>query len=110
MTPDYQVTTVHEFLYDNNYDLYENSRGDLWLLGSTGIFVILDEDLILGEPVNPVFLGIPSGLPYVATANSYSELTDEGDLMIVGGHNINKKIGGELDNDNFSVLDHGKRR
>ena len=31
-------------------------------------------------------------------------LTDEGDLMIVGGHNINKKIGGELDNDNFSPL------
>ncbi len=31
-------------------------------------------------------------------------LTDEGDLMIVGGLNINKKVGGELDNDNFSPL------
>ena len=90
MTPDYQVTTVHEFLYDNNYDLYENSRGDLWLLGSTGIFVIFDEDLILGEPVNPVFLGIPSGLPYVATANSYSELTDEGDLFISSNEGVIK--------------------
>jgi AraC-like DNA-binding protein len=31
-------------------------------------------------------------------------LTDEGDLMIVGGLNINKKLGGKLDNDNFSPL------
>lgn len=31
-------------------------------------------------------------------------LTDEGDMMIVGGLNINKKLGGKLDNDNFSPL------
>ena len=31
-------------------------------------------------------------------------LTDDGDLMIVGGLNINKKLGGKLDNDNFSPL------
>lgn len=31
-------------------------------------------------------------------------LTDDGDLMIVGGHNYNKPRGGELDNDNFSPL------
>lgn len=31
-------------------------------------------------------------------------LTDDSNLMIVGGHNINKKYGGKLDNDNFSPL------
>lgn len=31
-------------------------------------------------------------------------LTDEGDLMMVGGYNFNKKQGGQLDNDNFSPL------
>ena len=31
-------------------------------------------------------------------------LTDDGDLMLVGGYNYNKKNGGKLDNDNFSPL------
>ena len=36
MTPDYRVSVVREFPSANNYDLYENSNGDLWLLGGTG--------------------------------------------------------------------------
>jgi AraC-like DNA-binding protein len=31
-------------------------------------------------------------------------LTDDGDLMMVGGHNFNKGHGGQLENDNFSPL------
>ena len=31
-------------------------------------------------------------------------LTDDGDLMLVGGYNFNKRHGGQLDNDNFSPL------
>ena len=31
-------------------------------------------------------------------------LTDDGDLMMVGGHNFNKRHGGQLENDNFSPL------
>lgn len=31
-------------------------------------------------------------------------LTDDGDLMMMGGYNYNKSRGGELDNDNFSPL------
>lgn len=35
-------------------------------------------------------------------AGMVTVLTDEGDLMIIGGYNFNKSIGGNLDNDNFS--------
>ena len=38
-----------------------------------------------------------AGVPMIA-------LTGEGDLMILGGYNINKKLGGKLENDNFSPL------
>ena len=31
-------------------------------------------------------------------------LTDDGDLMMVGGYNFNKRHGGQLENDNFSPL------
>ena len=37
-------------------------------------------------------------------AGWFSVLTDEGDLMLVGGYNFNKIAGGNLDNDNFSPL------
>ncbi|MCR5789709.1 MAG: histidine kinase, partial [Lachnospiraceae bacterium] len=37
MTPDYQVTTVKKFPYPNNFDLYETSGGDVWVLASNGI-------------------------------------------------------------------------
>ncbi len=90
MTPDYQVKTIREFPYENNYDLYENSRGDLWILGSTGIHVIFADELTEGETAEPVSFGILDGLPYFATANSYSELTQTGDLYISGNEGIIK--------------------
>ena len=88
MTPDYQVTTIQQFPYSNNFDLYENSRGDVWVLSSSGIYVVSAEKLLENGPVDPVFFGITSGLPYTATANSYSEQTAGGDLYIAGSAGV----------------------
>ncbi|MBR5377163.1 MAG: HD domain-containing protein [Lachnospiraceae bacterium] len=90
MTPDHKVTTIQKFPYPNNFDLYENSRGDMWILASNGIYVIPAADLIANKEINPVFYGLASGLPVIATANSYSELTSEGDLYIAGSTGICK--------------------
>ena len=90
MTPDYRVTTIRHFPYPNNYDLYENSKGDVWILSSAGIYVTPGEDLLSGEPFDPVFLGRGSGLPYIATANARSELTPEGDLYIASSEGVVK--------------------
>ncbi|MCR4907225.1 MAG: HD-GYP domain-containing protein [Lachnospiraceae bacterium] len=90
MTPDYQVTTVKKFPYPNNFDLYETSGGDIWVLASNGIYVTRAEELIANEEINPVFYSVASGLPCIATANSYSELTPEGDLYIAGSTGICK--------------------
>ncbi len=90
MTPDYQVTTVQQFPYPNNYDLYENSKGDLWVLSSSGIYVVPVEEMLANGPIEPVFYGMQSGLPYVATANSYSELTADGDLYIASTEGVVK--------------------
>ena len=84
MTPDYQVTTIRQFPYPNNYDLYENSSGDIWVLSSNGIYVTTSKALLANEAIEPVFYGYPNGLPYFATANSYSDLTENGDLYIAG--------------------------
>lgn len=90
MTPDYQVTTVQKFPYSNNFDLYENSRGDMWVLSSNGIYVTPAEELIANEEINPVFYSMASGLPGITTANSYSDLTPEGDLYIAGSTGVIK--------------------
>lgn len=74
MTPDHRVTTIRQFPYPNNYDLYESSKGDVWVLSSTGIFVDTAEHLLADQAINPVFFGIHSGLAYMDTANSYSDL------------------------------------
>ena len=84
MTPDYKVTTVEHFPYSNNLDFYENSRGDLWVLTSNGIYVVSAEKMLENGPIDAVYFGIPSGLPFIATSNSFSELTEEGDLYIAG--------------------------
>ena len=84
MTPDFQVTTIEHFPYSNNYDFYESSHGDLWVLSSNGIYVCPVEKLMENGAVDAVFYGIPSGLPYIATTNSFSELTPEGDLYMAG--------------------------
>ena len=90
MTPDYHVTTIENFPFPNNYDLYENSKGDLWVPGSNGIYVIPSESFAEDGAVETVFFGIPNGLPYVATSNSYSEQTAEGDLYLAGTEGVVK--------------------
>lgn len=84
MTPDHRVTTVENFPYSNNYDFYESSRGDLWVLSSNGIYVVPADDLLANGEIDAVFCGVPSGLPYIATSNAFSELTADGELYIAG--------------------------
>ena len=82
MDTDYKVTTIKNFPYPNNYDLYENSRGDVWILSGSGIYVVPAEELLANGSLSPVFYSHDNGLTCTATANSYSELTAEGDLYI----------------------------
>ncbi len=90
MTPDYEVTTVRNFPYSNNYDLYQNSRGEMWVLASNGLYVLSENDLLANGSIEPVHYSIDNGLPYIATANSYSELTPEGELYIACSYGVAK--------------------
>lgn len=82
MDENYNATTIHNFPYPNNFDLYENSRGDVWVLSGNGIYVLPAEELLANRKLSPVFYNHDSGFNATATANSYSELTEEGDLYI----------------------------
>ena len=90
MTEDYRVTTVQNFPYSNNFDLYSNSKGDMWILSSNGIYVVPAAELLENQEIHAVHYGIANGLPHIATSNSYSELTPEGDLYIAGSTGVAK--------------------
>ena len=90
MNEEYEVTSLSNFPYPNNFDVYENSKGDLWILCSDGIYVAGIEDLLKNEKIEVFHYGMSNGLPCIATANSYSELTEEGDLYIAGTTGIAK--------------------
>ena len=90
MTEDYQVTTIRNFPYSNNFDLYENSQDEMWVLSSNGIYVLPTEDLLSDGEINPVHYSMDNGLPCITTANSYSYLSDTGDLYISGNTGVAK--------------------
>ena len=90
MSEDYKATSVTNFPYSNNFDLYENSKEDMWVLSSNGIYLVPVEDLIRNEDIRPVYYSMANGLPSITTSNSYSELTEDGDLYIAGSSGVAK--------------------
>lgn len=84
MDEHYRVTTVKQFPYSNNFDLYENSVGEMWVLSSNGIYVADVDQLLANGELDTVHYNRHNGLSCIATANSYSELTDDGMLYIAG--------------------------
>ena len=90
MDEDYQITTLNNFPYSNNFDLYENSAGEFWILSSNGIYVLRREELLRNGKMDPQHYGRSDGMPCITTANSYSELTGTGDLYIAGTTGVAK--------------------
>ncbi len=90
MTPDCHVHTVKNFPYSNNFDVYENGLGDLWVLSSNGIYIANIEQLLENDNLTPLYYGMGNGLPCIATANSYSGVSDDWELYIAGTTGVSK--------------------
>ena len=90
MDADYNVTTIKNFPYPNNFDVYENDSDDVWVLSGNGIYVLPAEELLANGELSPVFYNHNNGFNDTATSNSYSELTDDGVLYIAGTSGVVK--------------------
>ena len=88
ITSDFDVVTIKNFPYANNFDLYQNENDDMWVLSSNGIYEVPTKEMISNDKISPFFYGRDNGLACFATSNSYSELTDEGDLYIAGSSGV----------------------
>lgn len=78
------ITTVESFPYNNNFDLYFDSDGSMWVLSSYGIYVVKTSDM-LEDSINDYKLyRNDNGLPVIPTANSFSECDENGNLYVAG--------------------------
>lgn len=85
---DGQITTLSQFPYSNNFDLYFDDDGGIWVLSSSGIYVVSGEQMLQDKEPEYLFYDMSCGLPCVATANSWSYLSEEGDLYISGSRGV----------------------
>ena len=97
LNEDNDITTVKDFPYLNNFDIYQNSKDEMWVLSSNGVYVAKTEDILKQSQFRYQFYGIHNGLPCISTSNSYSELTEDGFLYMactsgVARVNIEKSI------------------
>ena len=91
MNNKYEINTVRNFPCFNNFDVYENSKQELWVLSSDGIYIAKIDDILSDDDhISTVHYRLSDGLPYITTANSYSELTEEGNLYICGTSGVAK--------------------
>ena len=78
------ITSVSNFPYSNNLDIYFNKTGGAWVLSSNGVYITKTDQLIANDKIEYSFYNTRSGLPYITTGNSRSYLDDSGHLYISG--------------------------
>ncbi len=88
LAENYEVKTINNFPYSNNFDIYQNDRDEMWVLSSNGIYIVPTETMIQNNEITPFFYARGNGLSCYATPNSYSELSSGGDLYISGSSGV----------------------
>lgn len=85
---DDQITTITNFPYSNNFDIFFDNNGGAWVLSSNGIYMTGVEQLIEDKTPEYILYDTSCGLPSVATANSRSILAEDGTLYISGSTGV----------------------
>ncbi len=83
-----EITTVRNFPYANNFDLYFDDYGRIWVLSSNGIYVVKREDLLADRQIDYTLYDTECGLPCAPTANSFAYLEEDGTLYIAAGTGV----------------------
>ncbi len=85
---DGKFETVEKFPYPNNFDIFADSHGGMWILGSNGIYNTTAEELLANGEIEYVHYNTEAGLPHVTTGNSRNYIDDNGNLYISGTSGI----------------------
>lgn len=83
-----EITAIRNFPYSNNFDLFFDALGRVWVLSSNGIYVVKRDDLLADERIDYTLYDTQSGLPCAPTANAFSFLAEDGTLYIAAGTGV----------------------
>ena len=79
---DGRIKNISSFPYNNNYDLYFNDYGDVWVLASSGLYSVSADSLLADEVTDYRMYTVANGLPSSVTSNSYSTIDENKNLYI----------------------------
>ncbi|MBQ9519804.1 MAG: HD domain-containing protein, partial [Firmicutes bacterium] len=82
------ITSVTNFPYSNNFDIYPDKNGRVWVLSSNGIYTASVSSILNGGEVDHQFYDTKSGLPCTATVNSSSAVDSDGRLYMAGSTGV----------------------
>ncbi|MCR5356958.1 MAG: response regulator [Lachnospiraceae bacterium] len=78
------ITNVDSFPYNNNYDIFTDGSDNIWILSSMGLYSLNVQDILNNDATSYRLYTLANGLPCAPTANSFSELDEQGNLYIAG--------------------------
>lgn len=84
------IHEVKSFPYNNNYDLYFDKNGDMWIVSSYGLYKVKAEEMLADDVKDYRLYTIANGLPYTPTSNSYGAQDNDGFLYIPGRSGVCK--------------------
>lgn len=76
------IRLLNNFNYYNNYDLVENDTGEVFILGSAGIYVVDKEDLLGRRKPDYELLDRKKGLQKGLTPNSWNYIDGDNNLYL----------------------------
>ncbi|MCR5746879.1 MAG: response regulator [Lachnospiraceae bacterium] len=76
------IKNVTSFPYNNNFDVYYDDNGKIWVLSSYGIYVLDAQEMIDDNIGDYKVYTLANGLHGAVTGNSFSTRDDEGNLYI----------------------------
>ncbi|MCR5310162.1 MAG: response regulator [Lachnospiraceae bacterium] len=85
-----QIKNVSTFPYNNNFDVFDDSNGNLWVLSSQGIYVVRAEDALKDSIDEFMLCDSANGLTSVPIAHCYSAVDESGNLYIAGQSGVSK--------------------
>ncbi len=77
-----KIYVVENFPYNNNFDVYYDNSGDIWVLSSYGIYCANAEAVLSNEKFDYRLYNTSNGMSGVVTGNSFSCLDETGNLYV----------------------------
>ncbi len=79
---DFSIKQLSNFPYSNNYDMIVREDGNIFVLGSAGIFVVTRDELLSGKKIDYILLDLKRGLLGSLTANSWNYIDEDNNLYL----------------------------